>query len=41
MGGRHGPIAIQLADERYRRLVIEVPDPQAAVTLIERSVRPA
>ncbi|WP_432977422.1 hypothetical protein [Dactylosporangium sp. CA-233914] len=31
-------IVIQLADERYSRLVVEVADPAATVTLIERAV---
>src|SRR5262249_34960283 len=32
-------VVIQLADERYARLVIEVDDPRAVVDLVERSVR--
>jgi hypothetical protein len=31
-------IVIELADERYARLVIEVPDPAATVALIERAI---
>lgn len=37
----HNPtkaIVIQLADERYARLVIEVDDPRAAVALIEGAI---
>lgn len=34
-------VVIELADEDYLRLVIEVPDPRATVTLIERSLQPA
>ncbi|MFI5907587.1 hypothetical protein [Dactylosporangium sp. NPDC051541] len=32
-------VVIQLADERYARLIIEVDDPRATVALVERSVR--
>uniref|UniRef100_UPI003F496E6E hypothetical protein n=1 Tax=Nonomuraea bangladeshensis TaxID=404385 RepID=UPI003F496E6E len=31
-------IVIQLADERYTRLVVQVDDPRAAVTLIEDAI---
>jgi hypothetical protein len=30
-------VVIELADERYARLVIEVPDPRAAVELVEKA----
>lgn len=33
-------IVIELADDDYRRLVIEVPDPRATVALIERALPP-
>ncbi|GAA5016455.1 hypothetical protein [Kitasatospora paranensis] len=36
-----GAIVIQLADERYSRLVIEVADPRAAVALVEEAMRAA
>ncbi|MEU0553203.1 hypothetical protein [Dactylosporangium maewongense] len=32
-------IVVELADERYARLVIQVDDPRSAVDLIERSVK--
>jgi hypothetical protein len=32
-------VVIELADERYARLVIEVDEPRAVVDLVERSVR--
>ncbi|MER7283444.1 hypothetical protein ABT369_54390 [Dactylosporangium sp. NPDC000244] len=32
-------VVIELADERYARLVIEVEDPRAVVALVESSVR--
>ena len=32
-------IVVELADERYARLVIQVEDPRATVDLIEQSVR--
>lgn len=32
-------VVIELADERYARLVVQVDDPRAAVDLIERSKR--
>lgn len=34
-------VVIELADERYARLVIEVDDPRATVDLVEGLVRPA
>jgi hypothetical protein len=36
-----GAIVIQLADERYSRLVVEVADPRAAVALVEEAMRAA
>ncbi|WP_433604078.1 hypothetical protein ACQP2P_23570 [Dactylosporangium sp. CA-139114] len=32
-------VVIELADERYARLVIEVEDPRAVVALVEHSIR--
>ncbi|GAA3290170.1 hypothetical protein Dvina_26925 [Dactylosporangium vinaceum] len=32
-------VVIELADERYARLIIEVDDPRATVALVEHSVR--
>ncbi|WP_433073065.1 hypothetical protein ACQP1P_24910 [Dactylosporangium sp. CA-052675] len=32
-------VVIELADERYARLVIEVDDPRAVVALVEHSIR--
>jgi hypothetical protein len=34
-------ISIELADERYRRLVIEVEDPVAAISIIQTAIRAA
>ncbi|GAA4872324.1 hypothetical protein [Kitasatospora terrestris] len=34
-------VVIELADERYARLVVEVADPRAAVDLVERAMRDA
>lgn len=31
-------VVIELANERYARLVVQVPDPEATVTLIERTL---
>src|SRR5882757_9868106 len=31
-------VIIELADERYTRLVVQVPDPRATVTLIEHAI---
>ncbi|MEV6978592.1 hypothetical protein [Kitasatospora sp. NPDC093806] len=36
-----GAVVIELADERYSRLVVEVEDPRATVDLVERAKRPA
>ncbi|GJF27316.1 hypothetical protein [Kitasatospora sp. NBC_01539] len=36
-----GAVVIELADERYRRLVVEVADPRAAVALVEAARRAA
>jgi hypothetical protein len=33
-------IALELADERYQRLIVEVADPAAAIGLIERYLKP-
>ncbi len=33
-------VVIELADERYARLVVEVDDPPAAVSLIEQAITP-
>jgi hypothetical protein len=34
-------IVIELHDETYRRLVVEVDDPRATVGLVERAIQPA
>ena len=34
-------VVIELEDERYRRLVVEVDDPMETVAAIERALRPA
>ncbi|MFE6872452.1 hypothetical protein ACFVFS_38650 [Kitasatospora sp. NPDC057692] len=34
-------VVIELADERYSRLVVEVDDPRATVDLVEHAKRPA
>ena len=34
-------VVIELNDERYARLIIEVPDPRATVTLIEAAITPS
>jgi hypothetical protein len=35
-----GAIALELSDERYQRLIVEVSDPAAAIRLIERHLTP-
>ncbi len=35
-----GAIALELYDERYQRLIVEVSDPAAAIRLIERHLTP-
>ncbi|WP_030265343.1 hypothetical protein [Streptomyces sp. NRRL B-24484] len=34
-----GAVVVELADERYSRLVVEVADPRAAVALVEAAMR--
>jgi hypothetical protein len=36
-----GAIALELSDERYQRLIVEVADPAAAIRLVERHLKPA
>jgi len=34
-------IALELADERYERLIVEVADPKATIRMVESHLRPA